>query len=154
MPPRRVPFSVMPSFTGPRQTRAYESRPLRPLWSVLNLRQHLALAGYAEAGGGGGGFGRVVAQRFPEAAHAAIVFGGAEQHGDGGVGGQVLAQLAVNFVGAGCDVFEDFLHDRVLVVGKDLKQRVARFLSRSCTSAGNSGSVRRAGPCGTCRRAR
>ncbi len=79
---------------------------------------------------------RLVAQRLEQTQHAVRARRGAEQHRADDAFAQFLGQVVKYLVARRLHVLEQLLHQLVVVIGKRLEHRVARFLLTVAVLAG------------------
>ena len=136
--PPRDPATVAPSAKAPRSTRASDNLPPCAVWIVRTIcASGGPCVGDAEPLAGLRDAGRLVAQRLQQPRHA--VAGGRrpdQQRHDMALA-QFLREVVEHPVARRLDVADEFLHQRVVVVGEPLEHaNSAPAFRRSPTPAG------------------
>jgi hypothetical protein len=93
-----------------------------------HIGQRLLLLGRAEAFGGLGNAGRFMAQRFQQTQHAVLAVCRAQQHRADQAFAQFAGEIVEHRIARRRDVFQQLLHQRVVVIGELLQHREPGFL--------------------------
>ena len=110
------------------QPRQRQLAAVLQMHGLEHIGQRILLRGRAEAFGGLGHAGRFMPQRLHQPQHAVLAARRAEQHRADQAFAQFAGEIVEHRVARRLDVFEQLLHQRVVVIGELFQHREAGFL--------------------------